>query len=114
MPTDLLARLRAATGPDRELAYEVLTSLVARDENGARIWCLHHGDPTASVDSCLELIRRTLPRHGVALAKYRDCHHAWVCSEQTYDDANPGHGSVTLALALLTAIVAAVEAQRSS
>lgn len=62
MNTDLTAlaeRLRAATGPDRELDYTILSALFPREayETGT----LNTPPLTASVDASLGLVERVLP-----------------------------------------------------
>lgn len=60
---DIIARLEAATGPDKELAVDIYQELDICS------YIPDEGDPTASLDACLALIERVLPGWAFALLR---------------------------------------------
>jgi hypothetical protein len=133
---DLLSRVEAATGPDRELDAAICEALfgvtVDRKGNpaGWGVWAVvSHADPeggdisaeafdrlsfyTASIDAALVLVKRVLPEHGpisLIIAGSAEC------MIDANDACAPALGKAfgkTPPLAILAALLKAIQAQAS-
>lgn len=121
--TELLTRLEAATGPDREL--DAMLHVHASDgrltEYDRYGWVKGPADigeappVTASVDAALALCERVLPDR---LRDFRevldsDKGRVWVAWLSAYDGTSVSADAPTLPLALLTALVRALQHRRA-
>lgn len=70
MPADLpalAARLREARGPNYQLGLDVIAAFV---EGDPMLWMRTHGDPTASIDSIVALVRKVEPGCQISMFLY--------------------------------------------
>lgn len=106
--SELLARVKAATGPDRGLDCDIWCELFAPDamviDHAARFTPY-----TASIDAALALVKKLLPGWTVVLT-WQPC----LNPPEAFCELGgrrPSVGAVTEALALLAALLTALEAK---
>lgn len=112
---ELLERVKAATGPDRELDYAI-----SRFADGELVrHSSLHLPYTASIDDALALVERKLPGQHVTMGQNLH-HHYWLCTFNSFNGegeptaiAQEMHKS-SLPLAILAALLSALTSGASS
>lgn len=122
---ELLERVKAATGPDRELEYALVCHFFGADEgllheiHGINLYRL-----TASIDAALALVERKLPGWVVddLSQNSRLAGDPWGCKLASYYGSDPsrnrsavsGYDYPTAPLAILAALLSALTSGASS
>lgn len=101
---DLIERVRNATGPDREIDWDVDEALTGEVPD-------FHGCPryTASIDAALALVERVLPGWQIAMGTCGEDDIPWACLTEPDDDCRDFPASApTIPLALIAALLSAL------
>lgn len=117
MHSDLIAKLEALDGPDREVDLELTTKFFGgREADLHRAYGLHCYDFTSSLDAAVALVERVLLEHAREISVWPGSCHVTILMTDENGFHNSSMGSFEAlheieAIALLIATLKALEAR---
>lgn len=126
---ELLERVKAATGPDRELDGDIAEALGINPKGSFRMrsspdkaafgigaYSSWKPDPlTASIDAALALVERVLPGWTYNFGNVGEDDCGWACLTQPEGDCTDfGASAPTIPLAILAALLQALTSERTN